>query len=250
MRHAGKNGKSGVATERLTARFPSEVLADSDGREFSGVASVFGSDIDAFIPSIIHAGAFLKTLNDSGGRVKILYHHDPTRLIGKPLSMRESDGEGLAVRGRLSDTDDGNEALTLMRDEVLDALSIGFDPIRWEMEQLEDGSAVRHLYEVRLWEFSLVTWGADPQAKVTELHSLSDLPFERLFAFACEQVQSGRIPEAVERDTIQATIEALQRHLQAAEPPADESATWALTDELTLIEAEIKARESAIEVSV
>ena len=41
-------------------------------------------------------------------------------------------------------------------------LSIGFDQVK---SKVVDG--VRHLSELRLWEVSLVTFGANPQALVT-----------------------------------------------------------------------------------
>jgi uncharacterized protein len=88
--------------------------------------------------------------------------------IGKPLEMRETD-LGLEVVAKISPTERGQECLTLMRDGVIDELSIGFDPVVAEDVQQADGSMVRHLKEVRLWEISLVTFAADTLAKVTEV---------------------------------------------------------------------------------
>ena len=147
---------------------------------FAGYASVFGSEVDTWPRTVVDPGAFTKTLTEGAGRVKVLWQHDPWCPIGKPIEMRE-DNKGLYVVGKISDTQAGRDALTLLRDGVVEEMSIGFDPIRWEMvpdpaapqalQSTLDGQ-VRHLKEVRLWEFSLVTFAADPMAQVYAVHSL------------------------------------------------------------------------------
>ena len=66
-----------------------------------------------------------------------------------------------------------------VRDGVIDELSIGFDPIKWEMEQKDANEQVRHIKELRLWEISAVTFAADPMAKIHTVHAVvpyQDLP--------------------------------------------------------------------------
>lgn len=138
---------------------------------FRGVASVFGGIVDAYIPTIIHRGAFNKTLQESVRGIKILWQHDSHEPIGLPTSLFESD-EGLVFQASVSRTTRGRDAITLMRDGVLDAVSIGFDSIKEDMEQVDDGSMVRHIREIRLWEISVVTFGADPNARIREVNSL------------------------------------------------------------------------------
>jgi len=138
---------------------------------FRGMASVFNGLIDGWVPTTIHPGAFTKTLQEKGRGVKILWQHDASEPIGIPETMIETN-TGLAVQGKISQTSRGKDALQLMRDRVVDALSIGFDPIKEELEFTPKGDIqMRHIREVRLWEFSLVTWGADPNAKISEIHS-------------------------------------------------------------------------------
>jgi HK97 family phage prohead protease len=134
-----------------------------DNNVFRGIASMFGSMVDSAAgPTIVDKGAFTNTLKNDADRVKILYQHDPKEPIGKPISMQETD-KGLEVVGKISPTRIGREVITLMHDGVLDELSIGFDPVEWTF----DDSGVRHLTEVRLWEFSLVTFAADPLARIS-----------------------------------------------------------------------------------
>lgn len=139
--------------------FPFEIKAYSDEEgTFEGYASVYGN-VDAH-ESVFEKGAFSKTLKENRSRVKILWQHNPEEPIGKPLEMK-SDVKGLWVRGKISDTTRGRDALTLLRDKVITELSIGFDTI---IDGWKDG--VRRIKEVRLWEFSPVTWASNDMAAI------------------------------------------------------------------------------------
>jgi hypothetical protein len=73
--------------------------------------------------------------------------------------------------GKIRQTPHTAHYLTLMRDKVIDALSISFDPMRWTMEERgPDLPPLRKIQEVRLWEILLVTFGADPLARVSDVH--------------------------------------------------------------------------------
>lgn len=137
--------------------------------QFKGMAIVFGSYINAKPASMMHKGAFTKTLQESGRKVKILWQHDDSEPIGVPVNLYESDN-GLVVEFKVSDTSRGRDAITLLNDGVADALSIGFDVIKADYETLADGTRMRHIREVRLWEISVVTWGADPKALIGETY--------------------------------------------------------------------------------
>lgn len=163
---------------------------------FRGVASVFGVHIDAAIPSVIHPGAFKRTLAHNRSRVRILWQHDDSEPIGIPTAMRETD-IGLEVEGRISDTARGRDALTLMRDGVVTDLSIGFDAIKFEFDKpRKNAPPVRHIHEVRLWEFSPVTWGANEPAKIAEVNAYS-APVEVILERFQEHVASVDLDEAL-----------------------------------------------------
>ncbi|MBR1869662.1 MAG: HK97 family phage prohead protease, partial [Bacteroidales bacterium] len=126
--------------------------AEEDGT-FSGHAAVFGN-IDSG-GDVIEKGAFAKTIAGNFGRIKIFFQHEDYGLpIGRPIEMREDD-KGLYIKAKISDTHQGRDVLTLMRDGVLNELSIGYDAKEFEYDS-EEG--VRHLKEVDLWEVSVVTW--------------------------------------------------------------------------------------------
>lgn len=50
------------------------------------------------------------------------------RILGKPLELRE-DEKGLFIRGKISDTQSGRDVQTLLKDGVLNELSIGYDAV-------------------------------------------------------------------------------------------------------------------------
>ncbi|MBI1239053.1 MAG: HK97 family phage prohead protease [Alphaproteobacteria bacterium] len=134
----------------------------ADG-EFEGYASRFGV-IDT-ANDVIAPGAFRRSLAARGpGRVKLLYQHLPHEPIGRWHELRE-DKNGLYVRGRLlTDVQRGREVLALIRAGALDGLSIGFRTIRARTDQR---SAVRTIFDLDLWEISIVTFPMLTEARVT-----------------------------------------------------------------------------------
>ncbi|MBU2958628.1 HK97 family phage prohead protease [Paracoccus sp. 1_MG-2023] len=135
----------------------------SDGQVIEGYASLFGltdQGGDAVQPGAFAAS--LERLAATGGKVRMLWQHDPARPIGVWEEIRE-DGKGLWVRGRLlSEVAQAREAAALLQAGAIDGLSIGYRAIRAE----RDGKGRRMLTEVELWEVSLVTFPMLPEAKV------------------------------------------------------------------------------------
>lgn len=140
---------------------------DADG-SFSGYASVFG--VTDSQGEEVASGAFglsLKAWAESGKMPKLLWQHDYRQPIGLWREIREDD-HGLFVKGQLLlDLAQGREAYSLLKNGVVDGLSIGFITVRARRaEGRNGGSKVRILEEVNLKEVSLVTFAANPKAKV------------------------------------------------------------------------------------
>lgn len=145
-----------------------EVKADSTKRTFTGYASKFGN-VDLH-NDIIEKGAFSKTIQERMPKkmIKVLWQH--MEPIGIPTKLEETD-EGLYVEGKLSKTRLADEAIELMKDNVVDGMSIGYDIIKDD----EDEKGIRHLKELKLYEVSIVTWGANPEAMITNVKHLNAL---------------------------------------------------------------------------
>jgi HK97 family phage prohead protease len=147
-----------------------------DGRTVYGLAVPFDTPTEIrehgrAYTELFRQGAFARTLNAGHDRIKLLVNHDRIgRLpIGKALTLRE-DRSGLVGEFRVSKTGDGDEALELVRDGVLDAFSVGFTPI----QQNDTGTLVERT-EVKLSEVSLVAFPAYTDAVVSGVRAASEL---------------------------------------------------------------------------
>lgn len=156
----------------LIKSIPFEYKMDStEDRVFEGYASVFGNkDLHG---EVVDKGAFKKTISErlDKGLIKVLWQHkDP---IGMPIEMHE-DRTGLYVKARISETALGNDALTLMRDGVVDHMSIGFMPVKTKIEQIDKEDVLHHT-EVKLYEFSPVTFPANELAAISSVKEMEIL---------------------------------------------------------------------------
>lgn len=158
---------------------PMEIKAVEDNGQFEGYGSVFG--VQDYDGDVVVKGAFKRTLEEqrAANRMpKMLWQHSPTDIVGRWMDMYE-DERGLKVKGKLiMDTQRGKEAYALMKEGVLDGMSIGFN-VR-EAVPSEQRSMGRVIEDVDLWEVSLVTWGANPDARVTAVKARqTERQFER-----------------------------------------------------------------------
>jgi HK97 family phage prohead protease len=145
---------------------------DPDARTFEGYAAAYGnvdSDND-----VIEQNAFAKSIKEGfpAGRIKVLWQHKADMPIGMPVDMRE-DSKGLWVKSRISKTAKGDEAIELMRDGVIDRMSVGFSIPAGKSQIAKDGT--RHIYEGKLFEYSIVTWPANDQAIITGVKTLKEM---------------------------------------------------------------------------
>ena len=146
--------------ELKTLSFEVKEINEEEGT-FTGYAATFSETPDSY-GDIIDKGAFKRTLKEGAKRIKILWNHYILEPIGKPLEMSEDD-HGLLVKGKLSlGVQRAREVLSLMKDGVVTELSIGYDSMK---EKYVSGT--RHLQEIRLWDFSPVTFAANPDALIT-----------------------------------------------------------------------------------
>jgi len=161
---------------------PIEIKADIQKRELTAYASVF--DVLDRQGDIVRRGAFEKTIKEDFNRVKVLYQHDTHRPIGKPVFMGE-DSKGLLTVSRIAQVPDGDLALRLAAEGILDRMSIGFE-VR-EAKEFEDeelrsqlsGIAALfpmfNLLDLKLWEYSPVTFAANDEADILAVRSAGGL---------------------------------------------------------------------------
>ncbi len=113
-----------------------EVRSDGTGRTVHGILVPYNtvarvSDGGPSYEEMFAPGAFERDIIARGGDfrgVKFLYQHNHEQPIGRAVELRE-DTSGLYGAFRVAKTSQGDEALELLREGVLDSFSIGFRPI-------------------------------------------------------------------------------------------------------------------------
>lgn len=148
--------------------------ADEKTGIVTGYCSIFGnidSDDDMIMP-----GAFAKTIQERGPgsakpRIKHLWQHDSWQPIGIPLVLKE-DTKGLYFETQFGKDQFSQDKLQQHIDKIITELSIGYNTIKFENVNKEtsmQGEVVeyRKLTELKLWEYSSVTWGANSLTEIT-----------------------------------------------------------------------------------
>ena len=160
--------------ERLIA--PIEIKAAKADGTFSGYAAVFGN-IDLGY-DVIEPGAFKSAKVTKDGKLRIAIGHNLNLLAGK--ASFEQDERGLRVEGQLSlGVSYVRDQYELMKDGVLDGLSVGFNILRDGADYEErQGKHVRVIKAAELWEFSIVPFGMNPEALVDSVKAASIRDFE------------------------------------------------------------------------
>jgi HK97 family phage prohead protease len=147
--------------------------ADSNGI-IRGFASTFGNvDLGN---DVVDKGAFKKSIRESKGLWPILADHDPTKQIGWNLRAEEDD-KGLYVEGKLDlNVQAAREKYSLAKSAYeLGAkmgLSIGYMVVKAEPDR--EKPMIRRIKEVKLFEYSLVTFPMNTEAMITNVKSSSD----------------------------------------------------------------------------
>lgn len=117
-------------------------------------------------------GSFDKTVNENFKRIRVLKDHNPTMMIGVPLTIDTKDTYGLLTTTQFNMNKDlGKDMFTdvkLMYDTGLNAeLSIGY---RVMQRDQKDKSIIK---EYKLMEYSfLSSWGANQLSTVQDIKSI------------------------------------------------------------------------------
>jgi len=143
----------------LTKSFTIDITdVDVDSRIISGYCSTFNNvDSDG---DLIVKGSFAKTLMENGPdsanpRIFHLYQHDITQVLGRPTVLKE-DEKGLYFETKIANTSLGNDVLALYNEGIINEHSIGFQTIK-----SANRGSYNEIQEVKLFEFSTVTFGAN-----------------------------------------------------------------------------------------
>ncbi len=171
--------------------FDFKIKAMDDGM-FEGYGSIF-NNVDSQ-RDVVTKGAFTRTIKNNMNRIKVLWQHDVREPIGKPVEMYE-DSKGLYMKAKLClGSEVGKKCYELMKDGIINELSIGYDTIKDEYDKTNN---VRYLKEVRLWEVSAVTFASNELATVNNVKRLDGL---------LDEIKEGRMFSKINKSKIEEVI--------------------------------------------
>lgn len=201
------------------------VIKDVDAKSgiVTGYFSIFGnvdSDGDMIMP-----GAFKRSLNNNYNRIKHLNQHRPGEVLSgtkKGHLVVKEDSKGLYFESKISETSYGKDVLRLYDDGALDEHSIGFEvvrsrdsdtmtrPSRWNPQERVP---VKELHELKLWEGSTVTWGANEMARTESIKSLTkEQAFDKMSS-VMKALRNGRYEHEEIFEMLELTFEQLKQHI-------------------------------------
>ena len=192
-------------TELETRSF--EVRLEADTREVVGLAVPYGqvADIGGVYREQFAPGA-IRSVED----VKLFWQH--SEPIGRIIEGRDTEA-GFEIRAMISDTPRGNEAYTLLKDNVINKFSVGFMAV----EQTRDGDLVtRTLVDLR--EVSLVSFPAFTGASVSEVRE--EITVAEVVADSI-QTKETNMSENMELDVraVQDEVAEIRRELELVKTP-------------------------------
>jgi HK97 family phage prohead protease len=144
---------------------------DAKSMTVTGYWSKFGNvDYD---DDIIASGAASKTIAERGpmgsDEIFFLNQHNWAQPHGKPTVL-EAQEKGIYFESKIAPTSYGKDALVLYAEGIVVQHSIGFSTVKADYDQK---TGVRTIKEIKLYEGSNVTLGANPETPFTGFKSLT-----------------------------------------------------------------------------
>jgi HK97 family phage prohead protease len=128
-------------------------------RTIAGVAVPYNVEAQALTGAVKILPGSIK----AEGKPKFIRDHDLSKPIGVVSELIETD-DALLFEAKISATRDGDEALVLASDGVLDSVSVGLD-----VEDFEYDGRTMVVKSAVMKELSLLAYGAFPEAKVASV---------------------------------------------------------------------------------
>ena len=196
---------------------PDDGLKDG---QFVAYASVFGN-VDSY-GDVVMPGAFAKTLAEwqkSGDLIPILFGHnmsDPDFNLGAVVSAAE-DNVGLKITGEFDmENPKSVQTYRLLKGRRIRQMSFAYDEID-SGSAVHDGDHVWELRELKLYEVSIVTVGANQE---TEILAVKQVP--SVAERAMRDIKAGRVLSAKNEGELREAHGAIGRVLSALDSASDE----------------------------
>ena len=141
-------------------------------RTISGVAVPWG--VEATVSDGQRVRFERGSLPVNGRKPKLLKYHDDMAPVGIVTSRLDTE-KGMMFTARISATSEGNDMLELIKDEAVDAVSVGVNPVEYSF----DDSGTMVISRADWVELSLVTAPAFKGATITEVAATEGKPTEQ-----------------------------------------------------------------------
>ena len=188
--------------------------------QFTAYASVFGN-IDSY-GDVVVKGAFAKDLarwEKSGNVIPLLFGHnmaDPDLNIGYVVKAEE-DEVGLKVTAQLDlENPKAKQVYRMLKGRRIDQMSFAYDVVDGAMAQ-KDGEDVYEIRDLKLYEVSVVTVGANQETEILAVKQAALLA-DRMSA----SLKAGRVLSAKNENELRSAHEAIGRVLSVLDGTFDE----------------------------
>ena len=146
--------------------------------EFSAYASVFGN-VDSY-GDVVVKGAFandLKRWEESGNPIPLLFGHnmsDPDYNLGHVVTAVEDD-KGLLVTAQLDlENPKAMQTYRMLKGRRINQMSFAYDVLDEDTVEIAAGVKANELRELKLYEVSVVTIGANQETEVLAVKTAAD----------------------------------------------------------------------------
>jgi len=199
---------------RLTAQNTFVLAEDGESpRTISGVAVPWG--VEATVSDGTRVMFERGSLPTTGKKPKLLKYHDAEQPVGVVTGRIDAEN-GMVFTARISATSEGNDMLELIKDEAIDAVSVGVEVIDGRYN--DEGTLV--ISKGRWEELSLVTAPAFKGATITEVAATA--PQEESQPMSDKIASAGNVAETPAASPTSALTFAEPRRVPGRLPSAAE----------------------------
>lgn len=198
------------------------IIKDIDAKSgtVTGYFSVFGnvdSDGDMIMP-----GAFKRTLQNNYGRLKHLNQHNALQVLSATykgtLTLKE-DSHGLYFESNIGDYTYAKDTILAYQRGDISEHSVGFETIK-----KQKASSYNELLELKLWEGSTVTWGANSSANGGMKSMTKKEAARHQMQEVLKALKNGQIDPEEICDTLELTFKQLEQYIaDTSTPPAEKA---------------------------
>ncbi len=169
---------------------------------------------------VIVSGSYKKTVAENGpmgkNRIMHLLQHNPLMPLAKPMELME-DAKGLRFVSKITETSYGKDVIKLYAEGVFNEHSVGFEIIK-----SDNKAGYREIREIKLWEGSTVTWGANPNTPIESMKTWDAPKSQDMIAKFCNILRNGDVSDE-SMIQLEIGLKQIQEHLKALETKSVET---------------------------